>query len=160
MSTDSLKVKKVNESMTYDLNGKCTWARSRVPWRGISSTRNTSDSLGWMVRLDGEFTMKYRDAAAYVPLISFAPPRVKWRRSSTKLPARHVGCSKKPRLLQGQATEMTGCKNWELYDSLSRNRLFLLDKRHTYSHVLNSRFRRHVILCQSFCYFNCYMQIT
>ncbi|KYQ50716.1 hypothetical protein ALC60_10176 [Trachymyrmex zeteki] len=56
----------------------------------------------------------------------------------------------------GQATEVTNCKNRELYNSFSQNQLFLLDKRHTCFHVLNLRFRHHVTLCQLLCYFNCY----
>lgn len=66
--------------------------------REVSSRRNTrisdGDSAGRMVQPDGRFTTKYRDARAYVPLINFAPPHVKWR-PSTKPPAGRVSCSKK-----------------------------------------------------------------
>lgn len=64
-----------NMTVTYDLSDERTWARLRLSCRGVSSSRHTGirDSPGRMVRPDGEFTTKYRDAAAYVPLISFAP---------------------------------------------------------------------------------------
>jgi len=61
------------EFLTYDLSDKCTWARARVSSRR-QETRGYVTLTLLMVRSDGEFTTKYRDAGAYVPLISFAPP--------------------------------------------------------------------------------------
>lgn len=86
-----LKIGKAHDDRSNNLRTNVNESAAYFPRGSLQQVRYWTQRLAtwffleWMVRSGSEFTTKYRDAGVYVPLISFAPSRVK-RQPSTKLP--------------------------------------------------------------------------